>query len=210
MTLDIEAKKKEFNDLLRRAGREGTDDLIEYLEELGFYDAPASTRFHLDCDGGLMQHSINTCRAGLWLREKMIAERPELENLLKEDSVIVATLLHDVCKADVYKKVVKKRKDQYGNWKDVKGYDVDYSNFPIGHGEKSAIVLLMSGFEIYDDELVAIRWHMTAWDLAFQNPEAKNNINTARNKYPLCGLTQLADGIAANLMEWGKDEQEEL
>lgn len=208
--IDIQANKEEFNALLRQVNREGTDYLIEDLENLGFYDAPASTRFHLDSDGGLVVHSLNTCKAGLFLREKMIAMKPELKGLLLEDSVIVATLLHDVCKADVYKKVVKRRKDQFGNWKDVKGYDVDYSNFPMGHGEKSAIVVLRSGFDIHDDELLAIRWHMTAWDLAFQNPEARNNINTARNKYPLCSLVNLADGIAANLLEWGTNEQEEL
>ena len=47
MTVDIEKNKQEFNDLLRSVGREGTDYLIEDLEDLGFYDAPSSTRFHL-------------------------------------------------------------------------------------------------------------------------------------------------------------------
>lgn len=210
MTVGIEKNKQEFNDLLRSVGREGTDYLIEDLEDLGFYDAPSSTRFHLACDGGNVQHSLNTCRAGLMLREQIIQMRPEMERELPKDSVIVACLLHDVCKADVYKKVVKKRKDQYGNWVDVKGFDVDYSNFPMGHGEKSVIVVLRSGFDIHDDEMLAIRWHMAAWDLAFQSPEQKNNINTARDKHALCGLVQLADGIAANLIEWGTDQEEML
>ncbi len=26
---------------------------------------------------------------------------------------------------------------------------------------------------INDNGIMAVRWHMTAWDLAFQNPEAK-------------------------------------
>ena len=157
MTVDIEKNKQEFNDLLRSVGREGTDYLIEDLEDLGFYDAPSSTRFHLACDGGNVQHSV-----------------------------IVACLLHDVCKADVYKKVVKKRKDQYGNWVDVKGFDVDYSNFPMGHGEKSVIVVLRSGFDIHDDEMLAIRWHMAAWDLAFQSPEQKKQYqHSPRQTRPL-------------------------
>ena len=57
-----------------------------------------------------------------------------------------------------------------------------------------------------DDELLAIRWHMTAWDLPFQSPEAKNSLNTARDKFALCSLVQLADGIAANLYEFGDNE----
>lgn len=210
MEIDIEKNKQEFNELLRSVGREGTDYLIEDLEALGFYEAPSSTRFHLACDGGNVQHSLNTCRAGLMLREQMLLMRPELASYLPKDSVIVACLLHDVCKADIYKKVVKKRKDAYGNWVDVKAFDVDYSNFPMGHGEKSVIVVLRSGFDISDNEMLAIRWHMGAWDLAFQSPEQKNNINTARDKSPLCGLLQLADGIAANLIEWGTGKEEEL
>ncbi len=205
--MDIDKNKQEFNDLLRSVGREGTDYLIEDLEDLGFYEAPSSTRFHLNCEGGNVQHSLNTCRAGLMLREQIIQMRPEMESKLPKDSVIVACLLHDVCKADVYKKVTRKRKDRIGAWVDVEGYEVDYSNFPMGHGEKSVIVVLRSGFDIHDDEMLAIRWHMAAWDLAFQSPEQKNNLNTARDKSPLCGLVQLADGIAANLMEWGTGKE---
>ncbi len=41
-------------------------------------------------------------------------------------------------------------------WTDVSGYDVDYSNFPVGHGEKSVIVLLRSGLDLTDDEIIAI------------------------------------------------------
>lgn len=59
MDIDIENNKKEFNELLKSVNREGTDYLIEDLENLGFYTAPASTRFHLDSDGGLVVHSLN-------------------------------------------------------------------------------------------------------------------------------------------------------
>ena len=43
---------------------------------------------------------------------------------------------------------------------------------------------------------------MAAWDLPFQSPEEKNSLNTARDRYPLCSLINLADGIAANLVEF--------
>lgn len=92
----------------------------------------------------------------------MIKMSPEVESSLQKDSVILTTLLHDVCKADIYKKVVKKQKNQYGVWEEAPGYDVDYSNFPMGHGEKSVIRLLLSGMDLTDEEMLAIRWHMTA------------------------------------------------
>lgn len=206
-SIDTKANKEEFIALLNRAGREGTEYLIEDLEGLGFFEAPASSHFHLAVPGGLVQHSLNTCHAGLMLREQVLKMKPDLEPLLREDSIIVATLLHDVCKADIYRPTVKRRRDAQGIFHDEKIYDVTYKNFPMGHGEKSAIVVLRSGFDIHDDEMLAIRWHMTAWDLAFQNAEAKNCINTARNKYPLCSLVNLADGIAANLLEWTYNEE---
>ncbi len=204
MAIDIEANKQKFIELLESTGREGVQDLVEFIEEgkNDFFRAPSSTRFHLNEPGGNCQHSLNVCEAGLKLREIIIEKRPDLAPKLKRESVIVATLLHDLCKSDVYRPTTKKVKGAFGMWEEVPGYDVDYSNMPLGHGEKSAIMALWSGFEIYMDEIIAIRWHMTAWDLPFQSLEAKNNINTARDKYPLVALVQLADGMAANLMEF--------
>ena len=67
------------------------------------------------------------------------------------------------------------------------------------------MLALMSGLEIYDDELLAIRWHMAAWDLPMQSVELCRCINVARDEHPLCSLVNLADGIAANLLEWKND-----
>lgn len=205
---EIETLKAEFISLLKSTGREGVDDLIEMLDEgkLHFFNAPASVNHHLNSDGGLLLHSINTCKAGLKLREMVIEMKPELEGQLKRDSVIIATLLHDICKADIYTPTIKKQRGTDGIWRDVDTYEISYSNFPMGHGEKSAMLALMSGLEIYDDELLAIRWHMTAWDLPMQSFELKRCLNTARDEHPLCSLVQLADGIAANLIEGGSEE----
>ena len=199
----IELKKQEFIELLRSTGREGIDDLIDYLDEgrNHFFTAPASVNHHLNCDGGLLEHSLNVCHAALKLRELAISERPELENQLKRDSVIIASLLHDICKADIYRPTRKKKKDETGIWVEVDSYDIDYSNFPMGHGEKSAMMALWAGLEITQEELLAIRWHMTAWDLPMQSVEATKSLNAARDKHPLCSLVQLADGVAANLIE---------
>ena len=205
---EIETLKAEFISLLKSTGREGVDELIEMLDEgkLHFFNAPASVNHHLNSDGGLLLHSLNTCKAGLKLREMVIEIKPELEGQLNRDSIIIATLLHDICKADIYSPTVKKQRGTDGIWRDVNTYEVSYSNFPMGHGEKSAILALMSGLEIYDDELLAIRWHMTAWDLPMQSLELKRCLNTARDEHPLCSLVQLADGIAANLIEGGGEE----
>ena len=193
--------KKEFIDLLKTTNRQGIDDLVEELEDLGFFKAPASTKFHLNEDGGLVQHSLNVCKAALSMRKSMIELDDSLLEALPKDSVIIASLLHDTCKADIYKPTMKKEKNRFGMWCDVPGYDVDYSNFPLGHGEKSVIVLLRSGFELTDDEIMAIRWHMNAWDLPFQSYDIKSNFNKAKEICPLLSLVQAADCLASNLLE---------
>ena len=37
---------------------------------------------------------------------------------------------------------------------------MDYFDLPVGHGEKSVIMLLRWGLRMTDDEILAIRWHM--------------------------------------------------
>lgn len=199
----VRQMREEFETILRSTGREGVDDCLEELQSLGFFSAPASTRFHLNYEGGLMEHSMNVCKVALRLREDMIAMQPALKSAIPEDSVIIASLLHDVCKADIYKPVVKRVKNRDGVWEDQPGYDADFSAFPMGHGEKSVVVLLLAGLALTNDEMLAIRWHMAAWDLAFNSPEARSNINAARDSCPLCSLVQSADTLAANLLEWG-------
>lgn len=203
----MKQNRSEFVELLYSTGREGMDEVIGQLEELGFFQAPASSKFHLNHEGGLLEHSLNVCKVGLMLREQMLALKPDLEESLNKESVIIAALLHDICKADIYRKCIRKRKDRLGQWVDYETYELDYSDFPLGHGEKSVIVLLRMGLDLSDDEIMAIRWHMSAWDLPFQSPDLKANFDTAKRLCPLCTLIQAADGLASNLLE-SKDPEE--
>lgn len=197
----IAANKDKFIELLRSTGRNGVENTIQVLEEEGFFTAPASTRFHLAYEGGLLEHSLGVCRIALMVRKQVLLVRPELEPQIPMESVILTTLLHDTCKAEIYKKTIKRRKNEHGFWEDYEGYDVDYSDFPVGHGEKSVIVLLQSGLELTKEEILAIRWHMSAWDLPFQSYELMGSLNAAREKTPLLGILQAADGLSANVLE---------
>lgn len=193
--------KQKFIEKLRGTQREGIENVIKHLERLGFYTAPASTKFHLSVQGGLMQHSWNVYNTALMLREQMIQMKPELEEKLPVESIIIASLLHDACKANIYKEALLNRKNDQGYWEKVPGYEVDYSALPLGHGEKSVIMLLALGLKLTRDEMLAIRWHMTAWELAFQSPEQKANLQKAREIAPLCVIIQAADGLSSALLE---------
>jgi hypothetical protein len=193
--------KEQFQQTLLSTNRDGMENVIRHLERLGFFDAPASTKFHLNIKGGLMQHSWNVYQTAVMLREQMIRIKPELEQKLPMESIIIASLLHDACKSNIYKETLVNRKNDQGIWEKVPGYDVDYSSLPLGHGEKSVIMLLALGLKLTKDEMLAIRWHMTAWELAFQSGEQKANLQKAKELAPLCTLIQCADGLASALLE---------
>ena len=197
----FDSDREYFEEALRSTGREGVENVLGNLDRLGFFKAPASTAFHLNCEGGLLKHSVNVCREALALREKQIELCPECSALLPEDSVIISSLLHDACKAEIYVPEVKSRKGDDGRWEKYTGYGVDYSDLPVGHGEKSVIRLLQWGLDLTDEEILAIRWHMQAWDLAFQSPEMKANLNAAKSRTPLVALVTAADGLASFVLE---------
>ena len=208
--MDTKKNQQEFEALLRSTGREGIEYVIEDLEKDGFFEAPASSGHHLNIQGGLCQHSLNVCKAGLMIWEGLKTLYPSGVNNVKRESVIIATLLHDVCKTDIYKRTVKKRKNKLGQWEDSEGYRVSYKDFPMGHGEKSVIMLLCSGLELHDDEMLAIRWHMGAWGINMNSYEDQRNYDTARQKYPLCSIIQSADSLAAAIMETTAEDLDQL
>ena len=195
-------EKQRFIEILSATNRKGMDNVLEKLEETGFFEAPASTKYHMSCKGGLLLHSLNTYEAGLLIREQAIRVRPELEEQLPLDSVAICTLLHDTCKADIYKDAILSQKNSSGIWTKYLGYQVDYRmGLPLGHGEKSVIMLLSWGLELKPEEMLAIRWHMSAWDMPLQSYEHKESFNAAKAMSPLLSLVQLSDGFASGLME---------
>ncbi len=94
----------EYLDLMRRyaALKEKVTDrraefaaLMEFVEKKTAYlTAPASMRFHLCRDCGLLEHSVNVAETLLKLRAVLAPE-------LSEESCVIVALLHDLGKAGV-------------------------------------------------------------------------------------------------------------
>lgn len=74
----------------------GFDELIEALDQGGFFTAPCSTQYHLCKEGGLLEHSLNVEEIAIKL-----AIRLDYEPI---GSVSVAALLHDIGKMGQYGK----------------------------------------------------------------------------------------------------------
>ena len=192
--------KSRFESLLMATDRKGMGNVLKELDALGFYEAPASTRFHGACPGGLLEHSLQVYDEAIIIRNAQLQMKPEVAAQLPSASIAIAALLHDVCKAEVYSLVQKWKKNAAGAWESYNGYGVDYSGFPLGHGEKSVIRLLRWGLDMTDDEIIAIRWHMSGFDLAFQSPESRNNYGAATDKCPLLAVLRAADGLASHIL----------
>ena len=179
-----------FNSKIKR---EGADKLLDFLQRSDFFTAPASTRYHGACEGGLLAHSLNVydCLVD-------ILNRPRVKELYgvsySEESIAIAALMHDVCKVNFYKTSFRNAKDENGKWVSVPYYTIE-DNLPYGHGEKS--VYIVSGFmRLTRDEAFAIRYHM-----GFSGTEDPGNVGRALEMFPLAYALCCADMEAAFLME---------
>ena len=193
--------KQRFCELLRATGRENIEYVIEDLETYGFFEAPASVRNHLNTPGGLVEHSLNVYDAAVMLREGIIKRRPDMEKALPMDALTLASLLHDVCKANIYRLVTRKRKNEIGMWEEVQEYEVNYSQLPIGHGEKSVVMLLRMGLDLEDDEICAIRWHMGPWAVDPSSIDQDKSYRQSIANTPLLPLIHTDDAIASQIFE---------
>ena len=200
--------KAQFIELLMATKRPGMDNVIKGLEKLGFFDAPASTKFHSDFSGGLLYHSLQVYEQAMKIREIEIALRPWTEERLPVDSVTITALLHDVCKSEIYKVEFRNRKNDLGQWERYQTWKADYAHNPLGHGEKSVIRLLQMGLELRLPEILAISWHMGAWDLSSSH-EAVGNFNEACDTSPLVPVIMAADQLASRISEHKEEEAED-
>lgn len=193
---ELKKYKAQFLELLRSTGIDDIDYFISQLEQSGFFEAPASMKNHLCFEGGLMLHSLNVYEAAISLRDTFAKERSDIFDKISNESIIIAALLHDVCKANLY---YRKRGAQVDFGKAE--YGTDYSGLPLGHGEKSVVMLFQMGLGLEDAEVCAIRWHMGPWSLDKTNSEEMGNYRKAEEMYPLVTLIQLADTVAAKFTE---------
>ena len=104
-----EENVKRFEELLLSVERTGADKLMGYIRnKTDFYTAPASTRFHLACEGGLLQHSLNVYDCLIAKKESPVWKPIFAE--IPDESLIIMALLHDLCKTNFYVEGTKNQK----------------------------------------------------------------------------------------------------
>lgn len=152
--METKETEEKITTLLESTNRVGMIDLIGYLLASGFFEEPASTRFHGSYAGGLAKHSLRVYElllgwmAPLKLNEASGAGQKPLP--FDVGNIIIATLLHDVCKIGAYigtEKPYKWNKSQ-----------------PKGHALLS-IERIKKHIELTDIEELMITYHMGVYGL---------------------------------------------
>ena len=170
--------------------RQGSQEFLDWLLKTDFFTAPASTKYHGACEGGLLLHSLNVYKT---LRERYFEEGKD-----SEESFAICALLHDLCKAQFYKVSTRNVKnDVTGQWEKVPYYTVEDA-FPYGHGEKS-VFLIERFMRLKTSEAMAIRWHIGGFDDSARGGSFA--ISLAYEKYPLAVKLHLADLESTYLKE---------
>lgn len=149
------------------------------LEEIGFFTAPASTKYHGAYLGGLFDHSYQVAVELQKLTDKLglTWERPE--------SPFIVGMYHDLCKCDLYKFDIKTGK-----------YIISDEIIDPDHGSKS-IIVAQKYIKLTDEEIACIRWHMGAYET---DPKMWNYYGRAIEKYPNVLYTHTADMIASKIV----------
>lgn len=175
--------------------RKGIENLLGWLEKSDFFTAPASTKFHGNYTGGLLEHSLN-------VYDCLVRIVKEFNINCLDESMAIVALFHDLCKANFYTTTSRNYKDEKtGQWLKKDVYIID-DKMPLGHGEKSCLIL-QSFMPLKLEELLAIRWHMGGFDSAVKGGDF--SINKAFDMYKLVSALHIADLEATHFLEETKE-----
>ena len=219
--MDRQYNINRFEQLMSKVKREGVDQLMAFIRKSDFYTAPASTKYHLSIEGGLLQHSLNVYDC--LMAKKSDPVWKEILETAGDESLIISALFHDLCKTYFYTKGTKNQKsydpgkvaaaekwqvkhDNGGDfiWEIVDTYEVN-DQIPYGHGEKS-VMMIENYMKLTSPERYAIRWHMGHTE----PKENWNYLSRAIENHPLVLALHIADMEASNLLEGNEGNKREI
>jgi len=166
-------------------------DLIEFIEtKTSWLTAPASTRFHLSREGGLLEHSVNVA-------ETLLRIKDTLYPIIDDESCVIVGLLHDLGKAGTpeaaqyLKNEPTARQRQYGygpTYPYSFNRDLTYLSVPV-----RSIYLALPYIYLTEEEAQAIVYH--------DGQYVEDNRSVAKNERPLTLLLQYADNWCGFIVE---------
>ena len=169
-----------------------SDEMFDYLCQNGFFKAPASTKYHGNFEGGLLEHSVAVTKFLVQLTEdnRLTWKNPR--------SPYIVGMFHDLCKIDQYRHPVAGHFEEFNGGHtpiyDEQAWEYNPDTLLKGHGDKS-VMLLSQFYTLTDEEIMCIRYHMGA----FTDKSEWNDYTRAVNAYPNVLWTHHADMLASHV-----------
>lgn len=151
---------------------------VPELQALGFFTAPASTKYHGAYHGGLFDHSLTVAENLVKMTKKLGLKWD------RERSPYIVGMFHDICKCGNYRFDIETDK-----------YICNPDIIIPGHGDKS-IIMLSKNMDLTDEEIACIRWHMGAFET---DPKMWKYYGRAIEEYPNVLYTHTADMFASRI-----------
>ena len=157
--------KEEIIAVLKKTGRDRMNDLMDVMDEIGFWTAPASSSpgKHSAEEGGLALHSLNVLHTAEKLSVALIGSEeitPEFRN-----SLTLVCLLHDLGKCGDYGKklYVPNILKTTGKQSDKKPWERNKGLTNIPHAFRS-VIIAERWIDLTEEEEFAIMYHDALYD----------------------------------------------
>lgn len=160
---------------------EVTEELVDKLNVMGYFEAPASTKYHGAYAGGLFDHSLNV----------FYALESYDRQWVRPDSPFIIAFLHDLCKANQYERT------------DANSFVYRTDTLLSGHGEKSVMLCNLLPIKLTTEEIACIRYHMGA----FVPKEEWSMYTNAIHRFPNVLWVHTADMEATHVIEYNKGRE---
>lgn len=174
-------REKEFKELM---------SLVE--QKTVYLTTPASTKYHLCKENGLLEHSVNVAETLLKMKNQLAPE-------ISDESCIIVALLHDLGKAGMpgepqYLKNEPSEKQKTAGYLPTFPYRFNsnllYLSVPV-----RSLYLVASRFPLTQEEVQAIVYH--------DGQYVDDNKSVANKEKPLTLLLQYADNWSGFIIEKG-------
>jgi hypothetical protein len=155
------------------------NNLMVFIEtETAWLTAPASTRFHLSQEQGLLEHSCNVA-------ETMLNIKGSIAPMISDESCVIVALLHDLGKVGMpgNPQYIKGDKYPYNFNKEL-----TYLSVPV-----RSIYLVLPFIKLSEEEVQAIVYH--------DGQYVDDNASVANREEPLTLLLQYADTWSGFVLE---------
>lgn len=177
-------RKSEFNTFIKMLERDSS-----------WLISPASTKYHLNKEGGLLEHSVGVAEALLRFRDILAPQ-------ISEESCVIVGLLHDVGKIGMPGKPRYLKNDN--DW-EIRKRNITYKINPkevyMGLAARS-LYLIAKYIPLSDSEAQAILYH--------DGQYVEGNREAAHHEMPLTLLAHFADLWTAHIFEGGLTIEEDM